>query len=78
MLYLYLKQLGSLKKQKITHFEKYIVLNSVNKFSKPPIEKLGIFIIPQMMAIPGFLSGGFEIIFSKLSQVETANSFFLD
>ena len=70
MLCLYLKPLGCLKKQQIKHFEKYIVLNSVNKFSKPHVEKLRIFIIPQMMAIPGFLSGGFEILFSKLSQVE--------
>ena len=42
---------------------KYIVLKSVNKFAKLPVEKLGIFIIPQMMVIPGFLSGGFAILF---------------
>ena len=58
---------------KITQIGKYIILNSVNKFSKH-ITKLRISIIPQLMAITGFLSCGFEIIFSKLSQIETSRT----
>ena len=48
---------------------KYIVLNSVNKFSKPHVDKLRIFVIPKMIAIPGFLTSGFEVLFSKLRTV---------
>ncbi len=38
----------------------YFFLNSVDKFSKPYVEKLRIFVIPQMMTILNFSTYGFE------------------
>ena len=38
-----------------------------NKIAKPPYTNPGIVVISQMMAIPGFLSDGFGILFSKMS-----------
>ena len=43
--------------------------NFVNKIPKPPYKNPGIEIISQMMVIPQFLSGGFEILFTKLKLI---------
>ena len=48
-------------------FAQNIIMIYQNKITKPPDKKPGIVIISQMMAIPGFLSGGFSNLFSKLS-----------
>ena len=40
-----------------------IIMIYQNKIAKPPDKNPGIVIISQMMAIPGFLPGGFGILF---------------